>query len=489
MARSSILVVLAIVLAVVLLPRVFGGELLVVQSSSMGRAYPVGSLVVARSVPAPEVAVGDVVLIEVEGRHPVLHRVHSIEAGWVITKGDANLTPDPEPYPLPAEVPVAAYCAPYLGYLVGLATTRVGWLLLIALPATLLAALTLIDIWSGDAPAAVRRPPRIRRRLSWLSLGMALAMSVGVVAALAVFADTGAAPANALSTATKFGRVATGTYTGNGVDNRAITGIGFAPEAVIVKGAGPSLAILRTSTMTGDASKRFDASAIATNQIESLAADGFTIGTDGTVNTSGAVYAWVAFDAFPARLAVGTYTGSGVARSITGLDFSPEYVVVAGAGTTTLAQRSSTMTAAFAFANTAMAATAISSLDADGFSVDASIATNANLTVYHYLAWNANPGTMATGLLIGNGLDNWSITGVGFSPQYVVVKRAATGSACEEGVQRPAALAGDDTAYFAATANTFNAIQALQADGFQVGTDCRVNTLLSIYNWVAFRDS
>ncbi len=50
-------------------------------------------------------------------------------------------------------------------------------------------------------------------------------------------------------------RLATGNYTGNGTDDRAITGLGFQPDVVIVKGDVAETAVMRTSTMAGDASK------------------------------------------------------------------------------------------------------------------------------------------------------------------------------------------------------------------------------------------
>jgi hypothetical protein len=44
--------------------------------------------------------------------------------------------------------------------------------------------------------------------------------------------------------------------------------------------------------------------------------------------------------------------------------------------------------------------------------------------------------------------------------------------------------------YFPNVANLSNAIQALQPDGFQVGTDCRVNEgSASSYHWIVFKDA
>ena len=56
-------------------------------------------------------------------------------------------------------------------------------------------------------------------------------------------------------------QMTTGTYVGDGAPGRAITGLGFRPDAVIIKGydSGVPLTltstVLRTSTMTGDNTK------------------------------------------------------------------------------------------------------------------------------------------------------------------------------------------------------------------------------------------
>ena len=151
-AVGGALVVLAVGLAAISLPRVFGWKSLLVESGSMRGTYPAGTIVVARPVPADHVQQGDVILAHRGNDSTVLHRVVDIEHEdgdtVVRTKGDANPEADPDPYTLPASVPVAAFGIPLLGYLVALATTPLGWVLLVLLPATLIAAFALVRIWS-----------------------------------------------------------------------------------------------------------------------------------------------------------------------------------------------------------------------------------------------------------------------------------------------------------------------------------------------------
>ena len=128
------------------------------------------------------------------------------------------------------------------------------------------------------------------------------------------------------------GQMATGTYTGDGADDRAITGVGFQPDVVIVKRYPNKNAVVRTSTMTGDASKKFIGdSGLLSNFIQSFEADGFTVGNEGGgfVNESGKPYHWIAFKAAAGTLHVDSYTGNGADdRSITGVGFQPDYVIV-----------------------------------------------------------------------------------------------------------------------------------------------------------------
>jgi signal peptidase I len=77
---------------------------LIFTSGSMSPAIPAGSLGVARSVPAAELAVDDVVSVDSADGARVTHRVVAIEEtadGALLTlQGDANSAPDADPYPV-----------------------------------------------------------------------------------------------------------------------------------------------------------------------------------------------------------------------------------------------------------------------------------------------------------------------------------------------------------------------------------------------------
>jgi hypothetical protein len=334
------------------------------------------------------------------------------------------------------------------------------------------------------------RTPDWRPRLAlWMGLAVALFVAwYSTPAPLALFTDAAPVGANGFETARQFSRVATGSYTGSGRDNRRVT-VGFQPDFVIVKGGNNAVAAARTSSMTGDLTKGLvGANALGADAIQSLDADGFTIGTNAAVNTGAIAYHWMAFQAFPGRLDVSSYQGNGSGQSITGLRFSPEYVIVMSAGADETVHRSSTMSDPFRFDSTAAGADSLNSLDADGFTVGSDAQVNGSGTTYHYVAWKAEPGAMNAGSYTGDALDDRSIADAGFQPQYVIVKSDGGVAACARAVHRPESVTLDNTLNFDGAANFADGIQALEADGFQVGTECSVNAGKTTYHWVAFRD-
>lgn len=285
------------------------------------------------------------------------------------------------------------------------------------------------------------------------------------------------------------GRITTGNYTGDGTDNRAISGVGFKPDVVIIKGGDSfRIAVIRTSTMGGDASKLLaNSSDLLANNIQSLDADGFEVGTDLKVNQSGRPYFWVAFRAIPGELKLGTYTGTGADdHNISGVGFQPELVYVMGENDSSTWHKSSGMVgdASLRWGNLDMKTNRIQALQPDGFQVGKSSQVNAEDVTYHYAAWKGIAGQMTSGSYTGDGSDNRSIAGLGFAPEYVVVKADSTAT----GAHRPQSLTGDSTLNFNSSANFANGIQALEADGFQVGTNTKVNQNGVTYWWAAWGD-
>jgi hypothetical protein len=331
---------------------------------------------------------------------------------------------------------------------------------------------------------------RLGKLLAALIAALALVVQASAISSsTATFSAQKSNPSNSFASSSYFGFFGSGFYLGNGTDNRAVGGVGFRPDLVIVKGNAAQTATARTSTMSGDAAKPMTgATALTADQIQSLDATGFTVGTNASVNATGTPYEWMAFRAQDGLLKVGSYTGNGSSQSISGLGFSPEYVAVFAAGAGNAVQRYSGMTTSFQFDNDTGNAQRITALGANGFTVGNQSTVNANGTTYHWIAFNDSAGIVDVSSYTGNNTDSRNIAGVGFRPEYVL-GRANDTSTGRLGAHRPATLPGDSTLRFNGSANVANAYQALQSDGFQVGTDTSVNASGVAYHYLAVRDT
>jgi hypothetical protein len=188
--------------------------------------------------------------------------------------------------------------------------------------------------------------------------------------------------------ATAAAGVASGSYVGNGSASRSITGVGFRPDVVIVKADSSSArAIVRTATMS--LSKEMTgAAAAALNYVFSLDADGFTVTSNLRVNQSGLTYYWIAFQTTAGESRTGNYTGNGADnRPITGLGFTPSYVIVIPESTYPVYQHSSPMQESYSFDNTTGQPNHIQGMVTDGFQIGTDWDVNRNGYAYHYVAW------------------------------------------------------------------------------------------------------
>jgi len=276
--------------------------------------------------------------------------------------------------------------------------------------------------------------------------------------------------------------IITGDYTGEGDADQTIGQLGFDPDVVIVKGAG-QIAVIRTSTMA-DGKRMTGATPQLANTITSLSAPGggFTVGNSATLNLNalGVLYHLIAFRAAPGTMKVGTYQGTGAAgNAIRDVGFSPELVFIMRTGASAAIHGSTAFIASggeeHTFTNSLGTAGWITSFDADGFTVaTANGEVNLLNETYHYIAWNEVPGEMKVGSYAGGvPADDHDIPGVGFEPEYVIVKEING----EPAVHHPASLGRsiDSTLYFTATATAGDLIQKLQPDGFEVGANADVN--------------
>ena len=288
-------------------------------------------------------------------------------------------------------------------------------------------------------------------------------------------------------------QIKTGQYTGDGADSRGITGVGFQPDVVIVKrqGSGGTSAICKTDLIAGDNGKPMAAAtALTADTVQSLDADGFTVGTSGYVNASGQTYNWLALKKHASDCATGQYTGDGTdSRSVTGVGFQPNLVIVMSQGATIATWRQSSGFSGDDSANFndgGDGADRIQALEADGFQVGTHAEVNTNTTVYDYVAIKTTAGFIHVGTYTGDGVDNRSITGAGFQPDFAHVQRV--NGFADRPTGRNVAVAGDLSWFYQNDGAVANLIQALEADGIQVGTAPNVNANTPTYAWWALKE-
>ena len=323
-----------------------------------------------------------------------------------------------------------------------------------------------------------------------LTLGVAL-VGLGVPVALAAFVATTSNTGNSFQSASIFPgaiKMASGSYTGDATDNRAIA-VGFQPDFVMVKDTGNTEGVARLSSMAGDVSKPMGSlTPFGADYIQSFTATGFTIGTDNRVNRNNRTFHWVAFKANSQAMKVGTYNGNGTTQSITGLGFQPELVILMGNNAQRAAARYSGAARTYGFDASTGVTTGVTAFGADGFTVGAAAEANANGVAYHYVAFNDFANSISVGSYTGNNTDDRVMATPNFQPEFVMVRAddTATGRAAN---WHPSSLAGDNTLLFTATAAGNNRIQAFQATGFQLGTSTDVNGNTVTYDYLAVRSS
>jgi len=122
-----------------------GYDIRVVGSESMKPAINMGDMVIT-GPPGGEVEAGTIVTYQ-RGEELVTHRVLSVEGDTLVTKGDAVEDPDPWAVTLSDVSGVYLFRIPYVGYLANFIGTKLGWFLVIILPATALVAFLIRDIF------------------------------------------------------------------------------------------------------------------------------------------------------------------------------------------------------------------------------------------------------------------------------------------------------------------------------------------------------
>lgn len=152
----------ATMLLAITLPNLLGYRSLTVLSGSMEPTLMTGDMVISKWMRPDQAKVGDLVTFQsAESRKLITHRVRSVKINGdrvdIATKGDANDTVEHWQAPSNGRVSRVEYDVPKVGYLTNLVSTTKGKLLMVVLPAILLAIYELVRLWRPE-PRPKGRP-------------------------------------------------------------------------------------------------------------------------------------------------------------------------------------------------------------------------------------------------------------------------------------------------------------------------------------------
>lgn len=289
--------------------------------------------------------------------------------------------------------------------------------------------------------------------------------------------------------------IAVGTYVGNGTSQSVA--VSFQPDLVWVWDQQTWGWFCKTTAFTSNNSiDIFAAATQVTNGITALTSTGFSVGSATRVNTSGNSYSWLALKS-TSDFSTGTYAGNGSDdRDISGVGFQAEVVfsvsiddAVSPAGAVywlkALADDVGNDEASILNSAGTWTTNILQGVGSDTFQIGSDVRVNRAATNYVWWAFKQNTSNFRTGKYTGNATDSRDIKINGTFPPWFVFTKVQTGAGAL-GAIRPAGLTGDSSFEFSAGLLT-DRIQALNADGFQVGTQASVNSNTQTYYYFVFR--
>ncbi len=286
--------------------------------------------------------------------------------------------------------------------------------------------------------------------------------------------------------------IRTGYYLGTGV-SRSISGLGFQPELVLIKSdTAAGQLVWKSSAMASNVSSYLGVATADNTETEiTFDSDGFTISAAAEVNTINVTFTFIAFAGSDCSaggaMCISSYTGdvSSTQDIVTG--FQPDLVWIKRSTAVVGSFHTSTMStnhaALFSAAVNDTTGTYFQTINSDGFTAGAT--NNAANSTYYYVAFKNLATKLFVGSFIGNGTDNRNITGVGFEPDFVLVKQDSAVVPAFNTTE----MYGDYSSVTTAAASAVNHIQSLDSDGFQVGNSTSVNANAIASNYFAFGGS
>jgi hypothetical protein len=275
-------------------------------------------------------------------------------------------------------------------------------------------------------------------------------------------------------------QVATGSFSGDGTTSQAITGLGFAPEVVILRtlGAGNSTRF-RSATMLTGSKTLIENAALEGGWITSLDSDGFTVGDAARINDIGWESHWIAFTGTDDGFAVGSYIGDGASTDVdisdtsSSPDFQPSYLILVADTGIAPVQRfddgTDSSSHLFGFTGAPVSGGNVTDFTPTGFNVTSGDRTNASGIDYHYVAWRERDGT-EVGTYTGHGVGGATIP-VPFPPSFASISR---GICCVQSIFRIGSQIADQSSFYSPIDEVDDGIKSFTAGGFVIGDHASV---------------
>jgi hypothetical protein len=263
-------------------------------------------------------------------------------------------------------------------------------------------------------------------------------------------------------------QIASGTYTGNGSSPRGITGVGFQPDAVMVKENYASRELyMRNSAMPANESTIFtNTSSPSTTAITSLDADGFTV--NSTCNANGRTYYWIALkDNGAGDFAVGHYSGNGSSQSIN-CGFQGRFVLTSGDASWGCIGTEDMGAGAFYNFDGDDFASGGFTFDAEGFDVGDNASLNNSGEDYYYLCFGENCCDAVA--YTGNDADDRDISVAFQADDFVITVGYYSIARYRFGIPD-----ADDLSFKERDAAAANQIQEIKALAVEIGSNVGVN--------------
>lgn len=230
-------------------------------------------------------------------------------------------------------------------------------------------------------------------------------------------------------------------YTGNGTNDRTISGFSFNPDMAWVKNrsAGGTDHVLSSVPVSPNSSFPSSTIAEAAGYIKSLGTNSIVVGNPSNVNgSSNAMVSWYWKEGASPGFDIVTYTGNGASnRAIAhALGAAPKMIIVkwrGGSNNWAVSHTSLTNWNWYLNLNGTSGQTGDATVfpttpDSSSFYVGTSSLSNGNTNGYVAYLWSEVPGFSRFGSYTGNGSSDGPFVYCGFRPRFVMVKKSSASS-------------------------------------------------------------